>query len=188
MKYPTIYPMDCSRGAPMGRSEWHKENVSVVRSVRVFHVPLNSGGYDVGGAYWGLGGKLYCATDCKNFRLFTRARNRAEACETFQKRAKTQGITIHLVKRIQKPKNRIWYGVDKSGELTAFLLDQPANKFRILCYAHIGQHSEASVAYFDECRRATEEESKELRAEVEQIYKDCENITLKNRALAFKEA
>jgi hypothetical protein len=49
-----ITKVDSSRGAPMGRSG---ETNPVPRSKRVFDcaVPLDSGGYDRGGAYWGHG-------------------------------------------------------------------------------------------------------------------------------------
>lgn len=43
---------DCNRGAPMGRYDTGVKPANE----RIYdrHVPLNSGGYDRGGAYWGL--------------------------------------------------------------------------------------------------------------------------------------
>ena len=43
----------------------------------------------------------------------------------------------------------------ESGEtgLDAFLPDSDANYGRIVCYAHIGQHSEASLDYYDKRTR-----------------------------------
>ena len=102
-KYPTITQCNSTHGAPMGRAEWgvkRKIQVSTQwqgfyfcptgfteeppedpepKSVRVFSILLNSGGYDEGGAYWGFPSDLYCATDGITFRRFTRAKSREEA-------------------------------------------------------------------------------------------------------------
>lgn len=48
-------------------------------SIRLFHVLLDSGGYDSGGAYWGHGGRLYCAVDRDGGMQFTRADDRRHA-------------------------------------------------------------------------------------------------------------
>lgn len=45
-------------------------------------VPLDSGGYDPGGAYWGKGTPLYCAygeTETEQLQVFIRAASRKEA-------------------------------------------------------------------------------------------------------------
>lgn len=64
-------------GAPMGRPGRYQDCVGKV-SLR--HVPLNSGGYDSGGAYWGLGQRLYWATDESGaLDYFFRARDRDAA-------------------------------------------------------------------------------------------------------------
>jgi hypothetical protein len=55
------------------------------------------------------------------------------------------------------------------GECIAFLLDCEANYRNVLCYMHVGQHSEASIGFFQECKLATEEEYKDLREELESI-------------------
>lgn len=70
-------------GAPMGRAEW-REPPTKPHSVRVFRVRLDSGGYDDGGAYWGLGKPLYCATDGAGYRMFTRAETRMHAIAEFR--------------------------------------------------------------------------------------------------------
>lgn len=49
------------------------------RTVRLFRVNLDSGGYDDGGAYWGIGAPLYCATNGADYIEFTRADNRFHA-------------------------------------------------------------------------------------------------------------
>lgn len=76
-------------GAPMGRWQcW--DRVSRDKSIRIFRVRLNSGGYDDGGAYWGLGAPLYCLEQpayrridasgaIRYFRVFVRAHSKLEA-------------------------------------------------------------------------------------------------------------
>lgn len=72
----TDKPVSSQFGAPMGRftgPEFLTGKVSLRR------VRLNSGGYDRGGAYWGLGQPLYEANDdCGNTIIF-RATNRESA-------------------------------------------------------------------------------------------------------------
>ncbi|WP_144735268.1 hypothetical protein [Extensimonas perlucida] len=70
-------------GAPHGRPEEPLRNEP--RSVHLFRVPLDSGGYDQGGAYWGHGTPIYCFAQppeqgqpCP--RKFVRAHSRIEAC------------------------------------------------------------------------------------------------------------
>ena len=73
---PSITDVSARYGAPMGRREARQPPAA---PLRLFHVPLNAGGYDVGGAYWGLGAPIYCATDLDNFEVYTRAASRAAA-------------------------------------------------------------------------------------------------------------
>jgi len=81
-RYPTI-DEGCNRdGASMGRAEWKDEPKD--DSVRVFHLPIDTQGYDVGGAYWGIGERLFCATDGEGYRRFVRAANRKAAIETLR--------------------------------------------------------------------------------------------------------
>lgn len=63
-------------GAPMGRREDGYLETRVKRFVRLFRVRINSVGYDDGGAYWGIGGPLFCAIDEDGNRKFTRAPSR----------------------------------------------------------------------------------------------------------------
>lgn len=75
MKMPMV---NSKYGAPMGR---HSYGVDPVGKVRVFEVVLDSGGYDNGGAYWGLGKTLYCAMDeGGNYVQYIRADSRFHAC------------------------------------------------------------------------------------------------------------
>lgn len=73
--------VNCSRGAPMGRG--HVGNLGCGRrTVRLFRVRLDSGGYDDGGAYWGIGPpSVYCARNPDGEEMFTRARSRDEAAD-----------------------------------------------------------------------------------------------------------
>lgn len=71
--------VNCQYGAPIGRSAYGIPENLDPRSVRVFRVRLDAGGYDDGGAYWGHYQSLYCATDNGDYRQFIRACSRAEA-------------------------------------------------------------------------------------------------------------
>jgi hypothetical protein len=65
----------------MGRRSWN-DNPDRLTCQRFYlqHIPLDSGGYDRGGAYWGVGRRLYgyCSAD-DSVNGFTRASNHAEA-------------------------------------------------------------------------------------------------------------
>ena len=66
-------------GAPMRRRENRIPSELPARSVRLYRIQLNSGGYDDGGAYWGIGQPLYCAEWTMgedDGRIFVRADNR----------------------------------------------------------------------------------------------------------------
>jgi hypothetical protein len=53
-------PVDCRYGAPMGRAAREGYIVTInSRPMYLVRCPLDSGGYDAGGAYWGLGEPLY---------------------------------------------------------------------------------------------------------------------------------
>jgi hypothetical protein len=69
--------VNCRYGAPLGR--WTDHRAEPAGPIRLFKVRLDSGGYDDGGAYWGLGGPLYCLTDDQDFRIFVRASDRRSA-------------------------------------------------------------------------------------------------------------
>lgn len=61
----TINPtpdVSCNYGAPMGRASDHLYALIVDKTDSPFtlrRMPINSGGYDRGGAYWGLGAPLW---------------------------------------------------------------------------------------------------------------------------------
>jgi hypothetical protein len=54
-------------------------------------------------------------------------------------------------------------------ECVAFLLDCPANDGYILSYMTVGQHGEASMGFFQECKPATEEQYQDLYKELTSI-------------------
>ena len=81
--------VNCATGSPMGRKEW-RDAPTKPRSVRVFRVRIDSQGYDDGGAYWGIGKPLFCATDWENYRMFTRADSRLCAVAEFR-------LAVHLL-------------------------------------------------------------------------------------------
>ena len=66
-------------GAPMGRVTWGRPEDCPDRGVHLFHVPLDTGGYDSGGAYWGTGQRLYCAYAHEYYCDFVRASTREDA-------------------------------------------------------------------------------------------------------------
>lgn len=78
-RLPTITEVGSQYGAPMGRWEGGYPESLTDRTVRVFKVPICSQGYDSGGAYWGIGAPLYCATDQEEYCRYIRAGSREEA-------------------------------------------------------------------------------------------------------------
>lgn len=46
-------------GAPMGRRERHQAEPQATLKFSLRRIPINKGGYDHGGAYWGIGAPLY---------------------------------------------------------------------------------------------------------------------------------
>ena len=69
---------------------------------------------------------------------------------------------------------RVTYRIARNGNpdtLTAILPDVPANPGNFVCYAHLGQHSECSHAWYRSTRPATKTEYKALARELESIYR-----------------
>jgi hypothetical protein len=65
----------CSQyGAQMGRRS--RGVFFPDEKIHLYNVPLDSGGYDKGGAYWGCGVRLYCA-EAEDAIYYFRASNRA---------------------------------------------------------------------------------------------------------------
>lgn len=93
-QFPSV---DSSCGAPFGRAA-SCPGVAPEGKVRLFRVNLDSGGYDDGGAYWGIGTPLYCAwgtaKDGAFYRRFTRALTRYGAAQLLGLRSS------HLIKPV----------------------------------------------------------------------------------------
>lgn len=90
---PQMTAVKSTYGAPMGRSCYGIPENCEPRSVSLFRVRLDSGGYDDGGAYWGHGAPIWCArTDDDRLFQTTRAPTRRAAADAL-------GITPDLLKR-----------------------------------------------------------------------------------------
>ena len=86
---PKLEKLSCKYGAPFGRSDLphaYEEFRAIPEHPHKFHlqkVKLDSGGYDSGGAYWGLrsrGWSLYWATnEQETVQRFFDAKSRDEA-------------------------------------------------------------------------------------------------------------
>ena len=99
-----------------------------------------------------------------------------------------EAITVESRKMNESalPKQPVIFKKDrKMGEVLAFfpdtINDGSCNPGNIMCYAHNGQHGEASIDYFHECKPCSEEEYADLLTELEGIYDDCE-LVVKRRA------
>lgn len=69
-------------GAPMGRHTGPNYLETSSGRLHLQRVPLTSGGYDRGGAYWGLGAPLWYVMDQDGNSQFLRARSREKAKES----------------------------------------------------------------------------------------------------------
>lgn len=58
-------------------------------------------------------------------------------------------------------------------EVIAFMPELKSNYGRIVCYATMGQHSEADLEYYHHTKKATEAEYKPLYNELKAVYDDC---------------
>lgn len=81
MANPVLPQVSSRHGAPMGRPPSYPMYEIPGGLVRLRHLPLDAGGYDSGGAYWGIGQRLYWATDEDGGEAFFRATCRGAAKE-----------------------------------------------------------------------------------------------------------
>jgi hypothetical protein len=83
MKPAKLSDASSKYGAPMGRSDTvHPGDADEAASIELQRVELDEGGYDDGGAYWGVGQPLYLAlitVDGEQGSLFFRANSPAAA-------------------------------------------------------------------------------------------------------------
>ena len=83
--------------------------------------------------------------------------------------------TVKVIMKMESIDEKDYYGkITKSTSPVVFFPELPANLGMILCYSHFGQHSEASLGYFQSCSSVdmselTEEQSA-LKKEVEDAY------------------
>lgn len=76
-----LAPVNCSRGAPMGRADCHDHGATNIL-FELEWVPFVDDCYDSGGAYWGLPTNLYCVEGESAdivVRFFVRAPSRDHA-------------------------------------------------------------------------------------------------------------
>lgn len=74
----------------------------------------------------------------------------------------------------QFDKLKVIYRKDAGGEVVAFLPELPASRGSIVCYAHMGQHSEATLEYYQSTKSAKPAEYMALHTELKSIYDDVE--------------
>lgn len=76
-RFKPFPPLSGRYGAPLGRHSW--QHLDTGGRLYLRRVYLNSGGYDAGGAYWGLGVPLWLAMDQQGETRYLRARSRDAA-------------------------------------------------------------------------------------------------------------
>lgn len=83
-------PVNCSRGAPLGRRDCTTNIDSQLRKLYLQWVRLDSQGYSKDGTYWGsdvLGSRLYCLfSDDLEIQLWLRATSRKNAVSQLRAR------------------------------------------------------------------------------------------------------
>ena len=86
------YTKVCNQyGASMGR----RNSYTLIGKCHLQRVPLDSGGYDPGGAYWGIGEPLYVAQDSYGNWFFLRAATRDAAKEMLHRKFGNQFISFY---------------------------------------------------------------------------------------------
>ena len=92
----------------------------------------------------------------------------------------TNDDTVYVVFRKEKnpTEDEIFYGND----VIAFIYanGMPVRYGNIMCYQHIGQHSEASLDYYNSTKPATPDEYADLLAELKSIYDDV-NLVVRRK-------
>lgn len=84
----TADSVSCKYGAPMGRRTVPDFLDADAGRIYLRRVAINSGGYDRGGAYWGIGQPLWLAQDqdgsCRIFRAASRNAAKAAIMADFE--------------------------------------------------------------------------------------------------------
>lgn len=80
-------------------------------------------------------------------------------------------------------KVKVIFRKTRDGEVVAFFPDtygsRDVNPGMIMSYAHVGQHGEASIGFYQECRKCDPDDYRGLLAELNGIYDDCELVVRK---------
>lgn len=124
---PQFSKVNSQYGAPMGRGERHGlPDESIGRCISLFRVRLDSGGYDDGGAYWGIetrGEYLYCAQNVSElgneYREFVRAADRDSAADAL-------AIPDEFLIQPRKNKGGALYAFVRSADLYPAVFDLAA--------------------------------------------------------------
>lgn len=74
-----------------------------------------------------------------------------------------------------------WEGGAKQGNAVLFFPEYAANLGNIVCYAHIGQHSEAALEYYRQCKNPNTTQQK---AAIASLVKEYENTCYGGETLA----
>jgi hypothetical protein len=82
--------VSCRYGAPMGRRD---DMIDYGARLYLRRVPLDSGGYDPGGAYWGLGSPLWAYGDGEGW-CFIRASSRRKAAALIEEESDVVPIRL----------------------------------------------------------------------------------------------
>lgn len=200
-------------GAPMGRAS-APDLDTTPRTVRLFQVRLDAGGYDDGGAYWGYGGgAIWCARDREGDIQTVRAYSRAEAafrlgipwfalivpgnCAEWAQRALAAGVLDRddlqawIDDSTMEPETKTVFRIYPEGDVIALFPyeanDRRGALYACVCYQHMGQHAGADYdAVIASTRPATEEESKTLCDELEHIGYRVKRIARRVRAKAAR--
>lgn len=80
----------------------------------------------------------------------------------------------------QFDKLKVIFRKETGGAVVAFLPELPASRGNVVCYAHTGQHSEASIEYYHSTTTALPSEYEPLHDELKRIYSDIE-LSVKRR-------
>jgi hypothetical protein len=152
-------------GAPMGRRNIGEppENEKCF----LFWIPLNSGGYDAGGAYWGLGQRIYCACDAAGeFMATIRADNRQAAGMYFA--SQWDWVQFRGVVNPAADVTPVNFRVEENGDVLAVFPYDCGDNDAGTCavYSRIGQHSAAAWNYVYWLASATPEQYAPLKKEL----------------------
>lgn len=88
-----------------------------------------------------------------------------------------------------KDKVKVIFRKDKkTGEIIAFFPETPVNRYNIMSYMHIGQHSEASYEFYSAgTKKAEPNEYEFLLKELKGIYEDDETELIIKTRLCYDD-